>query len=652
MPMWSDNFNRDDGPLGSDWSVTSGSVNIVSNKAQSGGAATMICGPSTAPGAATAEATVSLHTSNNDRVGPLVKASGSGGGGHVGTAYADAGHVYYAIYGLWAGPPSLGASYTWTGTPPATVRLRLTWTAGTLRLYADGTEVCSYYDNQYAAQTRMGLWFTSSTPTADDFSAAGDGTPALYVTPSVIGTDDGDTPITIMGTAITWTPGTPGSPSFTCDAGALTSQTIDSTTNARAIFSPPGTAQVVTITDPANSISDTITVVEGTYLGGGQGGAGNLPENVVEWLQLQASHAGLILTDEDQSEGEVEGTYIKGAFGELLFGKRKTVGESPYPDYVTAVLADLYARVWGGEEWQSASFAESGTNALKTDLLALLARWDTGNPPALYSAADLLELLGGVPLANHQDILTAIGNVSGGDNQEVLDAIAAAQGDPLATIKACIDLVYALGTTNNWDLDDVKTWAEAIRGSGLPTIKSVMDKLGTSGNTIEARLDAISDLIVTQGTIQGMLDILLTAITGGVGVTLTSISDDILDAISNIPAATAPPMPMWPGLANVTLGDAVALSDGLEVTGPMHGLLFTITGHPSGAGKYEFGEVDSWQHTGGVIFCSDNGDYERAESFGLERQILVPRTMEQAASATIRLNTAWSGTVRTWVRSS
>lgn len=106
--------------------------------------------------------------------------------------------------------------------------------------------------------------------------------------------------------------------------------------------------------------------------------------------------------------------------------------------------------------------------------------------------------------------------------------------------------------------------------------------------------------------------------------------------------------PVWPGADNATVGTPEAMSNGMTLTGPFHGLYITITGHPTGAGKYVFGSVNSWMHAGAVTFGTDEGVYERAQTFGLDDQILVPQTMTEAGVAKIRLNSGWSGTVAKW----
>jgi len=147
-----------------------------------------------------------------------------------------------------------------------------------------------------------------------------------------------------------------------------------------------------------------------------------------------------------------------------------------------------------------------------------------------------------------------------------------------------------------------------------------------------------------------------TSIQLGEGGTLFYICDVTdLDLAAMWPAAaptvTLPPAaPIWPGMTNVTLGDPVSLSDGLTVAGPMDGLLITIDSHPSWAGKYAFGDVNSWVHCGSIIFGNDDGEYEYPQQIGLDSHLLTPKMMVSAASAIVRLNSGFGGTATPWTR--
>lgn len=106
----------------------------------------------------------------------------------------------------------------------------------------------------------------------------------------------------------------------------------------------------------------------------------------------------------------------------------------------------------------------------------------------------------------------------------------------------------------------------------------------------------------------------------------------------------------WPGLAKVTLGDPVTMSDGATIPGPLDGVLYHITTKPARAGQYAFGDLLSYKWVGALTFATDSGDYEMAQNLALQHGIITPRTMGRAASALMRLNSGFGGTVTPWTR--
>lgn len=117
------------------------------------------------------------------------------------------------------------------------------------------------------------------------------------------------------------------------------------------------------------------------------------------------------------------------------------------------------------------------------------------------------------------------------------------------------------------------------------------------------------------------------------------------------PLATMDSQPaLWPGEDATTPGVPLALEDGLVVQGPLDGVLIDVTGHPSGAGKYGFGDVNSWRYLGAVLFFTDDGHAEWPIQIGPESGIVTPRSMARAASAILRLNPGFTGTLTPWTR--
>jgi hypothetical protein len=104
--------------------------------------------------------------------------------------------------------------------------------------------------------------------------------------------------------------------------------------------------------------------------------------------------------------------------------------------------------------------------------------------------------------------------------------------------------------------------------------------------------------------------------------------------------------PVWPGLANVTLGTSQALADGLVIVGPLSGVILSITGVPPATPFYAFGTRLSYKWLGAVTFVDDNNQAEEAQPLGFDHLIITPRKMAQAASAVLRLKSGTTGTVQ------
>lgn len=102
--------------------------------------------------------------------------------------------------------------------------------------------------------------------------------------------------------------------------------------------------------------------------------------------------------------------------------------------------------------------------------------------------------------------------------------------------------------------------------------------------------------------------------------------------------------PIWPGLANVTLGTPVALSSNLTVTGPLDGVLVNVTTPPTKLSEVVIGGISYWYRVGEVTFLSDNGEAEPFQYLGFQNAIYTPRFMKQAASAKLRVLGGAEGT--------
>lgn len=112
-----------------------------------------------------------------------------------------------------------------------------------------------------------------------------------------------------------------------------------------------------------------------------------------------------------------------------------------------------------------------------------------------------------------------------------------------------------------------------------------------------------------------------------------------------VPATARPTAPVWPGLANVTLGATLSLADQMVVPGPLDGVIVSITSVPYPASYYPFGGMPSFVKVGGIGFVDDNGQMEITQPFGPQQEVVCPKSMSAASSANVRLLSGTVGTV-------
>jgi len=107
--------------------------------------------------------------------------------------------------------------------------------------------------------------------------------------------------------------------------------------------------------------------------------------------------------------------------------------------------------------------------------------------------------------------------------------------------------------------------------------------------------------------------------------------------------------PIWPGIAKVTLGSAVAITPPTQsLAGPMAGILLDITGGTANLPHFVVGAMDSWKAVGTLMFESDHGEAETFQLLGPRQAIYTPRTMAQAQSAQFKFIPGLTGTITPW----
>lgn len=100
--------------------------------------------------------------------------------------------------------------------------------------------------------------------------------------------------------------------------------------------------------------------------------------------------------------------------------------------------------------------------------------------------------------------------------------------------------------------------------------------------------------------------------------------------------------PVWPGIANVTYGDTQSMdAPNGSLSGPADGYKIIIDAVPSWAGKFDFGDVQSWRNVGAIAFVDDEGVAEPAQTLGLATVIYTPQRMAHTVGAYYRIATGY-----------
>jgi len=115
------------------------------------------------------------------------------------------------------------------------------------------------------------------------------------------------------------------------------------------------------------------------------------------------------------------------------------------------------------------------------------------------------------------------------------------------------------------------------------------------------------------------------------------------------PSSPAGAIPIWPGIANVTLGTPVAITAALSITEPMNGVLVALTGTPPDKPKYVLGDRTATAHIGQIAFVTDNGDMEYPQNLSFAAEVYLPTSQVLAAGVRLRAVPGVSGTVTPWV---
>lgn len=650
MTVFYDDFERANGAPGNGWSIIADSPVISGGYLTcSGNSLLYQTGVSSA---SRHEATIHCGLNGGNallcRVG--VKYLGSGINGYWAyVGFTTPNYILYVGKGSYTLPTVL-ASTTIGTTFPFSWAVSLVYDAGHLTATYNGSVTAEADDIEYAGWEYMAIAMTHSAVRIADFQAVAGAAAALVVSPDVIGNYGTCTDLALTGTSTNWTPGTPGSPIFTVDHGTISAQTILTATTATITYCPGDYLGSIIFTDPSTGATDGAIVTSNPAI--------VPPSDLCPFDEdfittanatLLAANRGLptlqsVIVPAAEGWGAV---YLQEALTDIWYSIFRPGSLPPGGPGQLSQFVQLLQLIAGSETPTVNLYTAERTTSIREELEGVTDHIDRLVTPTDYTLENVIASIKGLDNRSVTQVYDLVDAITPDNNQNVLDMLAAMWGADTPTLTQIATMISDIATIAGYTLADVLTAIAAIPGADLTPVLHKLDHIQPSE---AADLTTITNQLTHIDVNVDAIVASLAALRTGSFYTL----QDILDAIAAIPGGgggnATPTAPVWPGLASVTLGPELALADDLTLTGPLHGLLFTITGQPEHNQKYMFGAVASWARVGQVLFTTDRGDYERSQTFGIDRQVLTPLTMEVASSAIVRVNPNWTGTVRLWTR--
>jgi len=661
-----DEFERADGPLGSNWLTDSGTWSILSGAARATGAAR--CHPTTQPSGANAaqRIIVTTPTAFSKSVTLSFRRDGAGTTYLAVTLTLGSTEITVAIQSVVAGvAESFG-----TETIPWTYGNNITFTAsisaGVLSVYADANLIMSSYIpyTQYNGIASMQVGGANTYIESYELYELSD-TP-FGATAEPDGVTPGDFVISLVNGGAPWTPGSPGAPSFTVSAGEITAQTVDDENSATLYYTAPMLNAIETVYDPQNDMTYPLTLattMEG--LGEGGGGAGLTAEQI---HTLDSLHTYL----HDYANEETGGTTLMFKLGALVLSMQSS-------------YANSNGSSWG-DVAQAILDSTNGVAPLSQYLPSIWNRLDEMTDEGDITLNTVQNNIRGANLHSIADVLDAISSLSSGTGTD-LDSVLA----ELAAIR----------TASLWTLEHVRGWIEDIpsadvsgvlqelayiRTANLWTLGHVMDAIADIPTTDYASTltdihgdvaaiptdpirsltpvtDAVSnldgDLVAASAAILAAIALIptdpvhdLTEDVDAIASALSAVASAVSAAGAILAALNTPKQkaipPVWPGAANATMGTPVSISQHMAVTTPCHGVLVSITSDDLNHGLYDWGDVAQHPRAAFISFTHDSGAQEDVQPISFPSECIVPKMCQQASGFLVRARSGLTGTVTPW----
>lgn len=651
MAAFPDRFDRADGPLGSDWTVKFGSLQVKDGAAWANNSSLAYCASSSDSGAADHYIVVTAASVATGSCALVVKGDTAGYNFYYVSCGPSSGNLRVACGYRYNGQFYERAHYDYTMPVSGTFTLRAVWSSGVLTAYYDGASACSLNDNDFHAQTLFGMLIPGNLGSIASFDSADTPPASMVVAPDPVWVGGGPVAMTATGSNTSWTMGVPGSSTITVDHGTIDDQWTESATLIHFTLIPAEYVGTLTFTESEYSAEDTVTATLDPDAAGGFGeclltedGAGIVNDTGA------IKRPGTLLTTSDVVR-LAPTMNIPASLDYLITLTRNLYNPAPdWPDGEPAPDVRLDA-IWdwlsGGAELVGLPQTPSTSTPVKVDTERTYAFLKAGTNN-FTDLSDIVSLLGGSPtVLSHADLKLAIDSI---DLSSILARLDDIQPNPLVSLTVLGNLINNLTSGGAYDLQTVLTAISNLNPATAPGLTastaSILGAIGAlalevAGVAAAEGADATASAAAAAG-VAGLV-----ATVADIVSDIASILNDLASIKAGLGATTYHP-PVWPGRAHVTMGTPQDLQGGLVVAGPMHGVSVHITSTDPGTGFYDYDVDRCWRNIGALSFLTDRGDHEHWQPLGFSSSFYVPKTMVEAASCKLHLGHGPKGTITPW----
>lgn len=612
---FTDDFNRADGPVDNGWTDLGDACTISGGYPTSIGNALIVRTYTGASGAQ--DVTVAFDRgANTGWSSPvIVKHDGSTANYYEASINAAGANAYARIFRVDSGTPTLLDESDYIQGLGSTFTLELSYDGGALTLKVDGATVASASDSTHSDHAYFGLASPNLIIKTDSITATYADPPYLDLSPSEVYVAAPATYIAATLHNDTWSGPFPGAGTLTADHGWIIVQNRDTSTLTTFSYQAMGYVGVVTITDTDTGATGTFTVTSFPVTINGD-----------SW-PLTEDGAGLI----NNGDATCQDAAILTTCTPIDAGNTVNI-----PKGIDAILEQLSG-------FYGQTGADIGTDGRPNNVHI---PWKKAGLSEWYTIDNVLGLLGGSPtLYSHADLRTDLSNAISLDTTTITDLVNALSDGPDGDLFKILQQIAYLRTVEGYTLGTVKAWIEAIPPTDLTAIT---DKLDLIQPSTAADLTTLTNQITGVDNVVDAINGVLGVVTDGGTLTLQMILDAI-SALSDLVSALSPKTaPVWPSLAEVTLGTPVAFDGNVDVTAPMDGVLVNLTQSPTKTGHYALGNVDLWYGLGRIAFESDNGDVEPWQYLAYDNGLFAPKSMQHASAAHLQVLGGAEGTVTPW----